>query len=61
LAYLIDSLAENRPDDLAAAFEDAVSCGARWQARLAATLAQMPETIGRLAGAGARKDLLPRA
>lgn len=60
-AYLIEILAEDRPDDLAEAFEDAVSRGPRWQARLAASLAQMPETTGRLADAGVRQDLLPRA
>jgi hypothetical protein len=42
-AYLIGILAEDRPDDLAEAFEDAVSRGARWQERLAGSLGKMPD------------------
>lgn len=57
-AYLIDILAEDRPDDLMEAFEDAFSRGARWQERLLATLRRMPETKRRLAEAGVRPESL---
>lgn len=43
-AFLIEALAEDRPDDLALAYEDAVSRGPRWRERLTATLARMPAT-----------------
>lgn len=55
-AYLVDILAELRPDDLAEAFEDAFSRGPRWQRRLQATLKRMPEARERLVGCGARFD-----
>jgi len=51
-AFLIDVLAEDRPDDLAEAFEDAFSRGPRWQKRLLATLRRMPDTRKRLMDAG---------
>ncbi|MCM5557170.1 GSU2403 family nucleotidyltransferase fold protein [Pleomorphomonas sp. JP5] len=41
-AFLIDVLAEDRPDDLREAYEDALSRGARWRERLEASLARMP-------------------
>lgn len=43
-AFLIRVLAQDRPDDLADAFEDARSRGPRWRDRLEASLARMPET-----------------
>lgn len=59
-AYLVGILAEDRPDDLAEAFEDAWSRGARWQERLSATLQRMPGTAEQLAEAGVRSSLLRR-
>ena len=43
-AFLIEALAEDRPDDLAEAYPDAAARGPRWRERLAATLARMPAT-----------------
>jgi len=54
--YLIDILAELRPDDLLEAIEDASSRGANWQKRLQATLQRMPATKKRLGDAGAKFD-----
>ena len=51
-AFLIDILAEDRPDDLVEAFEDALSRGARWRERLLRTLKRLPQTKQRLADAG---------
>jgi hypothetical protein len=56
-AYLIEALAEDRPDDLAEAYDDAAARGARWSQRLAATLARMPAARAHLEQAGAS---LPR-
>jgi hypothetical protein len=53
-AFLIDILAEDRPDDLAEAYEDAASRGPRWRERIAATLARMPQLRSRLVEAGSR-------
>jgi hypothetical protein len=52
-AFLIEALAEDRPDDLVDAYRDAASRGPRWSQRLAATLARMPATRQRLEQAGA--------
>lgn len=41
-AFLIEVLAEDRPDDLRGAYEDALSRGPRWRQRLEASLARMP-------------------
>ncbi|GGH63654.1 hypothetical protein GVY41_19490 [Frigidibacter albus] len=49
-AFLISVLAQDRPDDLAEAFEDALSRGPRWRERLEATLARMPESAAVLRG-----------
>jgi len=57
-AYLIDILTEDRPDDLAEAFEDACSRGSRWRERLTATLRRMPGTQARLADAGVHPEIL---
>ncbi|GGH63462.1 hypothetical protein GCM10011341_38600 [Frigidibacter albus] len=49
-AFLISILAKDRPDDLAEAFEDALSRGPRLRERLEATLARMPESAEGLRG-----------
>ena len=51
-AFLIEALAEDRPDDLVEAYRDAAARGPRWSARLDATLARMPQTRERLKQAG---------
>ncbi|MCS0502449.1 nucleotidyltransferase family protein [Ancylobacter mangrovi] len=51
-AFLIDVLAEDRPTDLIEAYEDAISQGARWRERIAASLKRMPDTRARLVEAG---------
>lgn len=43
-AFLIEVLAEDRPDDLREALEDALSRGPRWRARIEASLARMLDT-----------------
>jgi hypothetical protein len=48
-AFLIEVLAEDRPDELREAYEDALSRGPKWRERIAASLKRMPETDGRLA------------
>lgn len=47
-AFLIDVLAEDRPDELAEAYHQALSNGPRWRERIEATLAKLPETRRRL-------------
>lgn len=44
-AFLIEVLAEDRPDDLREAFEDALSRGPRWRGRIDASLARMPKVL----------------
>lgn len=51
-AFLIEVLAQDRPDELAEAWEDARSRGPRWRQRLDASLARMAETADRLAKLG---------
>lgn len=53
-AFLIEALAQDRPDDLAEAYEEALARGPRWRERLAATLARMPASAALLAACGAR-------
>jgi len=48
-AFLIEALAEDRPEDLREAYEEAKERGPRWRERLSAALARMPETQARLA------------
>lgn len=48
-ALLIEALAEDRPDELREAYEDALDRGPRWRAHIGATLNRMPETAARLA------------
>lgn len=43
-AFLIEALAEDRPDDLREAWQDARSRGPRWRERLDSSLARMPAT-----------------
>ena len=53
-AFLIEALAEDRPDDLVEAYSDAAAHGPRWRGRLAATLLRMPTTRAQLEHAGAK-------
>ncbi len=46
--FLISVLAEDRPDELAQAYEDALRGEPRWRERIAATLKRMPETDERI-------------
>jgi hypothetical protein len=46
--FLIEALAEDRPDDLREAYEDAVARGPRWRERLDASLAKVPAVRDRL-------------
>ena len=43
-AFLIEVLAEDRPEDIRAAFHEAISRGPRWRERIYASLARMPRT-----------------
>jgi hypothetical protein len=52
-AFLIAVLAEDRPDDLAEAYEAAQAAGPAWRRRMAASLARMPKSAAIL-------DALPR-
>jgi hypothetical protein len=47
-AFLVSVLAEDRPDDLAEAYRDALSHGPRWRERIAASLKRLPETAEHL-------------
>ncbi len=49
-AFLIEILAEDRPDDIREAYEDARSRGPRWRERMDASLARMPRTLDILSG-----------
>ncbi len=49
-AFLVSILAGDRPEELAEAYEDALSHGPRWRERIAASLKRMPETAERLSG-----------
>lgn len=48
-ALLIEALAEDRPDELREAYQDAQERGPQWRAHIDATLKRMPETAARLA------------
>lgn len=50
-AFLIEVLAEDRPDELRDAYEDALSRGPKWRQRIEASLNRLPETQRRLEGA----------
>ena len=43
-AFLVRILAEDRPDDLREAYQDALSHGPRWRERIEASLKRLPET-----------------
>ncbi|MFL4471468.1 GSU2403 family nucleotidyltransferase fold protein [Tateyamaria armeniaca] len=47
-AFLVSVLAEDRPDDLAEAYADALDRGPRWRHRIAASLSRLPETAAQL-------------
>ncbi len=49
-AFLIRVLAEDRPDDLRAAYSDALSRGPRWRERIGSSLKRMPDTEAVLNG-----------
>lgn len=46
--FLIEVLAEDRPDELAEAYEDALARGTRWRERIRSSLERMPEARSRL-------------
>ncbi|MFZ2098932.1 MAG: GSU2403 family nucleotidyltransferase fold protein [Oricola sp.] len=46
--FLVAVLSEDRPDELAEAYDDALSRGPRWRDRINASLKRMPETTERL-------------
>ena len=48
-ALLIEALAEDRPDELHEAYDEALSRGPQWRAHIEATLKRMPETTAKLA------------
>lgn len=48
-AFLIAALAEDRPDELAEAYDDALSRGPKWREHIGRSLERMPETAQRLA------------
>jgi hypothetical protein len=48
-ALLIEALAEDRPDELREAYQDARERGPQWRAHLDATLKRMPDTAAKLA------------
>ena len=48
-AFLVEALAEERPHDLAEAYQAALESGPAWRARIAASLARLPETEARIA------------
>jgi hypothetical protein len=47
--FLIAVLAEDRPNELMEAYEDALSQRPRWRERIEASLKRMPETAEQLA------------
>lgn len=51
-AFLIEAIAEDRPDDLGRALETAMAVGPRWRERVTNTLKRMPETKSILDGLG---------
>jgi hypothetical protein len=51
-AFLIEALAQDRPDDLREAWQDARSRGPRWRERLESSLTRMPATRALLVGLG---------
>ena len=41
--FLVQVLAEDRPDELAEAYQDALARGPKWQARIDASLKRLPD------------------
>jgi len=52
-AFLIDVMAEDRPDDLARAYATAMEVGPRWRAHIGNSLKRMPDTKSILESLGA--------
>ena len=46
--FLVNVLAEDRPDELAEAYQDAITRGPKWQARIEASLKRLPDVRERL-------------
>lgn len=49
-AFLIEAMAEDRPDDLSRAYAAAMNVGPRWREHIANTLKRMPEAMNILKG-----------
>ena len=47
-AFLIEAMAEDRPDDLLQAYATAMEAGPRWREHIGNSLTRMPETKGTL-------------
>ena len=47
-ALLIEALAEDRPDELREAYQNALDSGPQWRTHIAATLKRMPDTAAKL-------------
>ena len=47
-AFLIEAMAEDRPDDLLQAYVTAMEVGPRWREHIGNSLTRMPETKGTL-------------
>lgn len=45
-AFLIEAMAEDRPDDLSLAYATAMEVGPRWREHIANSLRRMPDTMG---------------
>ena len=58
--FLVSILAEDRPDDLRAAFDDALARGMRWRQRIQASFARMPRTAKILQGLASPTGRSPR-
>mgnify|MGYP006399759327 FL=1 len=52
-AFLIEAMAEDRPDDLARAYATAMEVGPRWREHIGNSLKRMPDTSGLLDSLGA--------
>jgi hypothetical protein len=52
-AFLIEAMAEDRPDDLARAYATAMEVGPRWREHIGNSLMRMPDTRGMLDSLGA--------
>ncbi|PWK58316.1 nucleotidyltransferase-like protein [Silicimonas algicola] len=43
-AFLVEAMAEDRPDDLSLAYDTAMEAGPRWREHIANSLKRMPDT-----------------